>query len=326
MERVYPISGEEKKYPWLGTLLIFAACLAFLSLKFYFGSAHSIHYIFIVAVLGLYFAHPATRTFLIIALPISVYAICFDMFGYIPFEWLEPIHVQDVYALDLNWFGVFLNGQKISLNQYVFETLSHPFFDLYTGIFYFLHLPIVLILVVVFWRLRSIDLAQRFSLAFMVMNLITFVTYFLYPVAAPWYVEKFGFTLPQGLLPGDPAGLVNFEKILGLSFFSDNYTLNPITFGALPSMHAGYATLGWLYSFQVNKRLALIMSFYVLSICFSALYLQHHYFIDVVFGVIFALFSWLLIEKCFPKFAKKINRLLWRVFFLNSGRTLLEEG
>lgn len=309
---------------WLGPLLIFLFLAAFYLLERLTGPLQWVHWLFLGSVGGCYFFSLPTRTLVVIGIPVVAYATLYDFFQFIPFENLLPIHIESVYRWDEQLFGLSTTAGPLLFHEWVYQSLKHPLWDFVAGIFYLLHIPAVIALILYFWRRDSINLAQKFTLAFFVLNVFAFLTYYLLPAAAPWYVEKFGFVQPLGPIPGDPAGLIHFEKIVGLSFFSDNYSISPVVFGAIPSMHAGFATLGWLYSLQSKRWLTVFMTLYILGMYFSALYLQHHYLIDVVWGMAYALLAWFLMEKLFKKPAEKINQALRRIFIRDAYRPILK--
>ncbi len=221
-----------------------------------------------------------------------------------------PIRVSEPYHIDLHLFGVFSSGQLTPLHEYVHQLLNSPFFDLFCGFIYMMHIPVVIVLLLSFWRFGSDELAAKFIFAFWLMNIFAFATYFFYPAAAPWFVSKYGFLQPLVAMPGDPAGLARFDQILGLNFFTQNYQISPVPFGAIPSMHAGFSMLGFLYSFQLSRKLSYWLGFYCASMWFSALYLQHHYLIDVILGVLYALLAYWIVEKFLKKGFLKVFRTL----------------
>lgn len=314
-----PLEAATTKSYW-GPVIALSLCSAFMAFKVWMGDVHTLHVLFVLGILSLYFFHTQSRHFIVMTIPILLYGIMYDSFRYIPFDSLLPIHIKDVFQWDLYLFGVSSGGGIIPLSQYVFEVLAHPVFDLISGFIYFLHVPMMLVVLVILWKYGSAEKAQRYTLAFFIMNVLAFSTHFLFPVAAPWYVENFGFSQPMGPIPGDPAGLVRFEQVLGLSFFSENYSISPVIFGAVPSMHAGFSTLGWLYSFQINRKFSIFMGFYVLTMVFSALYLQHHYMVDLVWGIFYALLAWILVEKILLRGVQRVNRAFWKLFVENSPR------
>lgn len=285
----------------LGALFIFLFTVGFLSLKVESHGINQFHLLYIGFIFTCYFLHPFTRKLLLILFPMALYALMYDFFQYIPFSHLLPIRVQEPYHLDLILFGIHSGGNILHLHDWIFQVLQSPFLDIYCGIIYMLHVPMVLILLILFWKFSSDELAARFIFAFWIMNVFAFLTYYFYPAAAPWFVQKYGFLQPLVPMPGDPAGLARFDALLHLNLFTQNYQITPVPFGAVPSMHAGFAMLEFLYSLQFNRKLAYLIAIYCMSMWFSALYLQHHYMIDIILGVFYALLAYFLVEKFLKK-------------------------
>jgi membrane-associated phospholipid phosphatase len=125
-----------------------------------------------------------------------------------------------------------------------------------------------------------------------------------------------------GPVVGDAAGLVRFDQILGIDLFTTNYQISPVTLGAIPSMHAGFATLGCFYAFRVNKKLGSVFAVYVACMYFAALYLQHHYMIDAVLGSFYALLACLAVEWVFSERVGRINEKIWQCFYRDAARPL----
>lgn len=294
----------------LAALFVLIYSVAFLTLKFETQGINRFHLLFIGAIFISYFLLPLSRKLILIACPMAFYGMMYDFFQYIPFTSLMPIRVTEPYYIDLHLFGVFSSGKLIPLHEYIYQILNSPAFDLYCGFIYMLHIPVIILLLLSFWRFGSDELAAKFIFAFWVMNVFAFATYFFYPAAAPWFVSKYGFMQPFVAMPGDPAGLARFDQILGLNLFTQNYQISPVPFGAIPSMHAGFSMLGFLYSFQLSKKLSVLLGFYCLSMWFAALYLQHHYLIDVILGVIYALIAYGLVEKFLKRGFLKVFRYL----------------
>ena len=269
---------------------------AFLLFHFWMGGLHRVHFYYVGFGLVLLLFHEKTRMFLILALPVFLHNILYDMFRYVPFQWFLPIRIQEPYLWDQWLFGITQGDQVILFHQYL-QQFSHTALDILSGLLYHIHGAVVFILVFLLWRLKSKNLAFRFAVAFLFMNLMSFATYLLFPAAAPWYVEAFGFAQPGGPVIGSAAGLAKFDQLFSLHFSENMYSLNPVVFGAVPSMHAGFTMLCWLFARKINKYWSLLFAAYTLAMCYSAMYLGHHYLIDVVWGITYALVAYVFIEK-----------------------------
>ncbi len=84
-----------------------------------------------------------------------------------------------------------------------------------------------------------------------------------------------------------------------MSYFHDLYARSANVFGALPSLHAAFPLLVYLASRKSLKLRAvrIAMLGYWLLVVFSAVYLRHHYVIDVTLGSIYATTAWIITNK-----------------------------
>ncbi len=312
--------SQAQKFGALFIVLFATSCLV---LKLETHQLNKFHILYIGAIFGCYFLHPLSRKLMLIVFPMAIFGLMYDFFQYIPFAKLLPIRVAEPYNLDLKLFALPFQGHLLHFNEFIFQYFHHPVLDVYCGFIYLMHVPMVLILTLLFWRVASDELAARFIFAFWVMNAFAFATYYFYPSAAPWFVAKYGFLQPVVPMPGDPAGLARFDEILHLNLFTQNYQITPVPFGAIPSMHAGFSTLGFLYSLQFNRKLSIFMAFYCVSMCFSALYLQHHYVIDLLLGIFYAFLAFMFVEKILKKSFLQGFRFLRKNLLEESNYTLL---
>jgi membrane-associated phospholipid phosphatase len=70
-------------------------------------------------------------------------------------------------------------------------------------------------------------------------------------------------------------------------------------YGAYPSLHVTYPFLvGWV-ALSLKKMRVFAIGFYFLM-CFSAMYLQHHYVVDILMGTTFAFVVLSLMIRFFP--------------------------
>jgi membrane-associated phospholipid phosphatase len=129
--------------------------------------------------------------------------------------------------------------------------------------------------------------AATFARSFFVVNVMGFATYLIYPAAPPWYVSEHGFGAVLGDVRPSPAAAQRFDSLLGTHFFDNIYRHSIDIYGAIPSLHSAYPLIAAVLAFQIAElrpaRWA-IAAFSALM-CFSAIYLQHHYVIDVLMGV-----------------------------------------
>jgi membrane-associated phospholipid phosphatase len=197
------------------------------------------------------------------------------------------VHVEDVIALE-RW--LFLGNVPTQ----VLQAWLHPA----TGvdpwavagtIFYFLHFPLPLAVAFFLW-LRRRRVFYDYVAALIVLSMAGFVTYLLLPVAPPWWAAD------RGLLPGveylkdqgfqDLARMFGFE---GRYLFSYTiYQINPNQVAAMPSLHAAYPFLAFLFARRSFGRWGWLMLAYSACVWFSIVYIADHYVVDILGGLVYA--------------------------------------
>jgi hypothetical protein len=313
---------RELSKPYLVSALLFSSLLFYCTLHFFLGHLNLTHFLFSALILSLYFFSTKTRIFLILAIPFVFKDIFFDFIRYVPFHWLQPIQVAGPYHLEKMLFHIPYQETFLLPHEYLLH-FTHSFLDLICGAIYFFHEPVAIALIILFWRRYSIELAQRYAVAFLVMNLLADFTYLYYPAAAPWYVAKYGLIQPLAPITGDPAGLARLDQILGIPFATNIYHMSPVVFGAIPSMHAGFTMLGWLYCFHTEKKWIFLMGIFTGGIWFAAVYLQHHYVIDLLIGIFYAVLSYFFVEFVSAGFIRRTYQFLFRRLDQEGPRTYI---
>lgn len=89
-------------------------------------------------------------------------------------------------------------------------------------------------------------------------------------------------------VPMNPARTVRFDALFGTSFFTGWYGAGSNPFGAIPSLHVSYPVLSVVFAVRL-KRLRKFTVVFVGLVGFAAVYLNHHYLIDVLLGVVYGL-------------------------------------
>ena len=124
-------------------------------------------------------------------------------------------------------------------------------------------------------------------MAFLLVNLLGFMGYYIHPAAPPWYAINYGFE-PVLDTPGNLAGLERFDALTGLNIFHSIYSKNSNVFAAVPSLHAAYMLVATVYAAMSRQHTAttLAFAFICLGIWWTAVYSTHHYIIDVLLGIL----------------------------------------
>jgi membrane-associated phospholipid phosphatase len=129
------------------------------------------------------------------------------------------------------------------------------------------------------------------SLGFLYVNLVGWTIWLLYPAAPPWYVDLYG-TGPAELdVASNPAGLSRLDELVGLPIAAAVYSKSANVFGAMPSLHVAYACFLALVSFGFAGGVRIAAVLFAVITAFAALYLRHHYVLDVLAGAALAVFA-----------------------------------
>lgn len=230
-----------------------------------------------------------TRLFLRTFLPCIITGAIYDSFRFT----LEPliadrIHVIGPYVVDRALFGI--NGH--TLNE-VFLRHHWVVADLVAGGAYLVYIIMYLALAMLLFIRQDAERARTFARGFLVVNLLGFATYLVYPAAPPWYVASHGFGPAHFGDAPSAAGALRFDAILGTHVFENAYSHSLAVFGALPSLHAAYPALAVLLVYQTpSLRWARLPALsYAVLMCFAAVYLQHHYVIDILLALVYAMIA-----------------------------------
>ncbi|WP_297329370.1 phosphatase PAP2 family protein [uncultured Bacteroides sp.] len=259
------------------------------------------HFLMAGVFLVLFFAGKTTRKLAVALLPFFVFGISYDWMRVYPNYQVNPIDVQALYEAEKTFFGLSVGGVTLIPCEY-FAFNHCAIADFFAGIFYLCWVPVPIAFGLWLYLKGDRKIYLRFSLVFLLVNLIGFAGYYIHPAAPPWYVMNYGFE-PILNTPGNSAGLGRFDELLGLSIFNSIYGRNANVFAAVPSLHAAYMVVALAYAVMNRSKKWLIAAFAVImvGIWWTAVYSGHHYLIDVILGVCCALLGILIFEQGFMK-------------------------
>jgi membrane-associated phospholipid phosphatase len=154
-----------------------------------------------------------------------------------------------------------------------------------------LHFIVPPLLAFILWVKRR-ALFYRFAATMLMLSFAGALTFYLYPAAPPWAAGE------RGLLPGliriphNPAP--NPSGAHGYHGFSITKLIDPNPYAAIPSLHAGYAFLCFLFVVALAwktrwrwRALALGL-IYPLAQSFAVVYTGNHYVVDLAIGYVYA--------------------------------------
>jgi len=248
-----------------------------------------------------------TRTFAIYFLPWFLFGVIYDSMRLYPNYKVNAIDVENLYDAEKFLFGITAStsAELKAVADHTSLMIPGEFFkihhsalaDFFAGIFYLCWVPVPIAFAVYLYLTKQIQWFRRFSWAFLLVNVIGFMGYYVYPAAPPWYAMNYGFE-PVLHTPGNVAGLGRFDEMTGIPVFHALYGKNANVFAAVPSLHAAYMFLTTIYAVLSHKRWYTItlFAFICLGIWCTAVYTGHHYIIDVILGILTTIAGVLLME------------------------------
>lgn len=278
-------------------------CLAYAFLISILGELNLDHFSAWVPMLILYYGGPKTRPLFKFFMPLFLTGIVYDSQRYYADLIRGPIHVKEPYDFDLYFFGILEEGQRITPARW-FQIHNHPILDLITGFFYIAFVPLFVLIAAYFQfgigktgtakcsAAFVKDNAAQTMWAFFFLNVVGFSTYYWYAASPPWYADIYGFGPARIDVPANVAGCARFDQLLGTHIFDSWYGRAADVHGAIPSLHIAYPLVAFYYAVKFGSARVFSFLFYV-AMCFSAVYLNQHYVLDVIIGSIYALaVSW----------------------------------
>lgn len=266
---------EPRWWPW--GALVFAPVL--IALTMVNRGLHLAHIGIGVLFVALAWLGPRCRRLSWLVLPMLLVGLAYENFTLlVPMR--PEVHVADLYHLEQQLFSV--DGAVI-LPHY-FSAHTNSVLDFITGLAYLAFVPVVFGMAL--WLFfTDPQRMQLFGWAFFATHMMGLAIWFLYPAAPPWYVQEYGLGPAQMDVAANIAGAARFDELLGVDIFSRIYSRSSNVFGAMPSLHVAYPAVAMFATWTAGPRWRAGALLFTALVGFSAVYLNHHYVLDVLAGV-----------------------------------------
>jgi len=179
------------------------------------------------------------------------------------------------------------------LQQHFYDPQSVRPQDVVALVLYFLHFPLPIVVGFIFWT-RSREHYWRFISALLLMSVIAFLTYLVFPSAPPRLQFK---------------GTVHWvtdetvRKLFNNYYISPIYShLNPNQYAAFPSLHAAFPLVSAVYAWNRYRALAVGLAIWTAGVWIAIVYLGEHYFVDALAGLVYAAVAAVLVELVAGRF------------------------
>ncbi len=248
---------------------------------------------------------------LVLLTPSILWFVIFNLSRYIPYPIRPPV---DVTSLSFLENGILqnnslqfwprcvyshINNNKRRNNIQGNETLI-DFLDLLSAFVYILHFVFVWVFAIGLYAHnrkrrdcngKPLITPWTFFWCWGWLNLTTVITQLSCPTAPPWYLEVYGTRRVTYNITGDPAGLNNADKLLNISLFDSLYGHSPIVFGSFPSLHGAWPLMITIFT-PDHKFIKLLGMFYTSLVWWAALYLNHHFLVDLLGGLLYVIMAY----------------------------------
>jgi membrane-associated phospholipid phosphatase len=208
------------------------------------------------------------------------------------FGHLKP-HVTEMIVVDKTLF--FGHVPTIWLQQHFYHPGHLAWYDVGATVLYSLHFVFPMAIAFALWVWKR-EIFVEFMLAFLVLALAGFATYVLYPAAPPWIAADWHY-------------LPHVSRIFnaGVGFFGGTQSFSALyhwmwshsgwdVFGAMPSEHAAFPFLCFLFARKAWPRAGWLLLPYCAAVWLAVMYLGEHYAADVIVGLIYAAVVYSLVQ------------------------------
>jgi inositol phosphorylceramide synthase catalytic subunit len=227
-----------------------------------------------------------TKRLFIGLLPFALLGLIYDAMRWVKNVGLTPerVHLCDLRALDMRIASVTVDGAPGTVHDWV-QAHTSPALDVACAVPYgtFIYVTVAF---AVFLYAKDYARMRMFGWTFLILNIAGFVTYHVYPAAPPWYFHAHGCSVDLGAHASEGANLARVDALMGIGYFRGFYGRSSDVFGAVPSLHVSYPFLMVLFGWPVlrwpGRAFAIV---FFAAMCTAAVYLDHHWIIDVLLGL-----------------------------------------
>jgi len=232
---------------------------------------------------------PRTKKLLVGVYPVALVGLLYDTMRVVKNVGVSAgrVHLCDLRARELSLFGVQMNGERVTFQDW-FQAHPSAVLDALCAFPYFAFI-LVCIAFAVWLYFRDYARMVRFTWCFFALNVAGFITHHGYPAAPPWYYHAHGCAIDVLSRASEGAALARIDARIGIHYFAGMYGRSTDVFGAMPSLHVAYAFLVALEGWGVLRgswRIASV-AFFALML-FASVYLDHHWVLDGLGGMVYS--------------------------------------
>lgn len=241
------------------------------------------------------------RTFLGDWVPVLLLLFGYEYLrGLVPFL-TKKAHVLPMIVADNMIFGFI---PTIKFQSLLFDANNLQWYDYMSVILYTSHFIIPWLIAFTFW-LYDRKHFKLYTAAFLVLSYMAFFTFIVFPAVPPWMASDQGYLPPLSKIMDQvyasfahPISVPSIYKFFGANLVA-----------AVPSLHAAYPWLIFLFIRKKWKKISYLTLLYVAGVWFAVMYLGEHYFIDVVAGAVYATAAYYVVQRYDAAMAKRAKQV-----------------
>lgn len=213
------------------------------------------------------------------------------MFLLLSFEYLRGLvpklkgRVNIFPLIDADKFLFNGNIPTIQLQNILYTPGKIHLYDYFLSILYASHFVLPLAFAFYLWMHKKHKEFREYTTSLIVLAYAGFATYVLYPAMPPWMASNYGYIDKVHPIFTDAMSTF-YDEAPSLPTIFNFFNPNPVA--AMPSLHAAFPFLTYLFIAKIYGKKGQIFILYPLAVWFSVVYTGNHYVIDVIAGVIYA--------------------------------------
>ncbi len=179
----------------------------------------------------------------------------------------------------------------VKLQSLFFDGYNLHWYDYVSVILYISHFIVPMVVAFILW-MHDRRTFKEFTTAFLILSYLAFMTFIIFPAMPPWMAASDGYLPPLAKIMDQVMG--SFAHPISVPSIYQFFGANLVA--AVPSLHAAYPWLIFLFVRQKIHNFAYLILPYVFGVWFAVIYLGEHYAVDVIAGIIYASFAYLVIN------------------------------
>lgn len=189
------------------------------------------------------------------------------------------VNIFPMIQIDTLLFG---NVPTILFQQMFYKPQNPQWYDFIAITIYISHFIAPMITAYIFW-LTDKRIFKLFTSALIILSYAAFITFILYPAMPPWMASNAGHIPPIEKVMDSV--MVHFGSPVSMPTIYSLFRSNDVA--AMPSLHASFPLLIFLFMVKRFKWFGLLLIPYVAFAWFAVVYLGEHYVIDILVGALY---------------------------------------